>query len=213
MHSCLRINLKFGQLYLVGRSDTGDITEYGRKMLRIKALILMSVLLMCETVCLEQNCFQRNSGYPYLSGDALRFFADWRLSVQEYFSPKEVQLGDTIFVEHDYLPIFERDYLPNIAFPIVLLTPYCELNSDIPLPGIYESLAKCEKIESWFVIHLDRPTTEKIQPIPIGIVNSINKHGDTRLLSYYIEQSRNIEKNIYVFCNFRVGSNPAERIP
>ena len=104
----------------------GVIIKFGRKKLRVKKIIIIGILFICKAVYSEQNCLQRNSGYPYLSGDALRFFADWRLSVQEYFFPAEVQLGDTIFVEHDYLPIFEKDYLPEIKFPIVLLTPYCE---------------------------------------------------------------------------------------
>lgn len=182
-------------------------------MLKMSSLILTFVLLAWEPIYSEPNYFQRKSSYPYLSGDTFRFFADWRLSTQEHFSPEEVQLGDTIFVEHDYLATFERDYLPKISAPVVLLTPYCEFNSDIPLPGIYENLSESEKIGCWFVIHLDRQATEKIQPIPIGICNNIHAHGDTSLLSYYAKLSRNVEKNIYVFCNFRIGSNPTERMP
>jgi hypothetical protein len=95
----------------------------------------------------------------------------------------------------------------------VLLTPYCEDNSDIPLPGEYKACAEHEKVGCWFVIHLDRQATEKIQPIPIGICNNIHLHGDTQLLSYYIKQSKSVRKSIHTFCNFRVGSNPEERIP
>lgn len=196
--------------YFLGCTDN---TSKSGKMLRIKFMVLVFALLIGKVIFSENNYLQRKSSYPYLSGDTLRFFADWRLSTYECFSPEKVQLGDTIFVEHNYLTIFEEEYIPKIQSPIVLLTHYCESNSNIHLPMTYENLMKNKKIECWFTIHLDRQATEKTQPIPIGICNSINHHGDIRLLSYYIEQSRNIEKDIYVFCNFRAGSNFSERIP
>lgn len=160
----------------------------------------------------EASNLQRESSYPYLSGDTVRFFADWRLSREEDFQPEKVQLGDLIFIEHDYLPLFETDYLPKIESPIIVLSPYNE-HSDISLPGPHEKLAASEKIGCWFVVNIDQPPTEKIQPIPIGICNKIHPHGDTDLFSRYVKRPSISDKTIYVFVNFRFGSNPEERIP
>ncbi len=179
----------------------------------VQALFVLCIVLLSGAVQAEGSPLQRESSYPYLSGDTFRFFADWHLSTEEYFPPEEVQLGDIIFVEHNYLSAFEREYLSRIAFPVVLLTPYCEFDSDIALPGMYESLAESEKIGCWFVLHLDRPATERILPIPIGICNKIHAHGDIELFSNYVEQARDIEKIIYVFANFRLSSNQKEREP
>lgn len=169
-------------------------------------------LLFFVTIHVEGKKLQRESSFPYLSGDTLRFFADWRLLTDETFQPEEVQLGDTVFVEHNYLSLFESAYLPQIAFPIVLITPYCEYDSDIPLPGIYQTLTQQEKIGCWFVIHIDQSPTEKIQPIPIGICNKIHPHGNTELFEHFAKHAKETEKNIHVFVNFRLHSNLKERL-
>ena len=77
---------------------------------------------------------ERQSSYPYLSGDTWRFFANWRLSKnpQESFNPSKVKLGGTIFVAYDCFRRFYKDYLPKIRYRFVLITPNCESGTDNP---------------------------------------------------------------------------------
>ena len=168
-------------------------------------LLLNSALLFSK---------ERASSYPYLSGDTWRFFCDLVLSEHKGFNPESVEPGDTIFVEYDSLDDFKLHYLPAIKNKFILITPNCERGSDNPLPGRHTSLLDAETLAAWFLQNIDCEPTEKIIPIPIGLANCIWEHGNPDLLNHFIPISLNTPmegKNIFVYVNFALGTNPQER--
>lgn len=160
--------------------------------------------------------YERASSYPYLSGDTWRFFADWRLSRKESFNPKKVQAGDTIFVEYDLLKKFGRKYLPKIRQPFILITPNCESGTDNPQPGQFESFLASKKLAAWFVQNIDRPPSERIIPIPIGLANQVWPHGQISILDPMVSHAPlpgNETRDLFVYINFSIHTNRSTREP
>src|SRR3990167_2981706 len=58
-------------------------------------------------LCFSRFSVERQSSYPYITGDTWRFFCNWRLTVDETFDPQQIQKGDTIFVEYQLLKKFQ----------------------------------------------------------------------------------------------------------
>lgn len=161
-------------------------------------------------------CYERASSYPYLSGDTWRYFADWRLSKDEQFDPKDVQLGDTIFVEYDSLKRFGRKYLPKIKNRFVLITPNCESGTDNPQPGRFSNFLESKKIAAWFVQNIDREPSERVIPIPIGLANQVWPHGQVSILdpiSASAPPAGGEGRDCFVYVNFSVSTNIAARKP
>jgi hypothetical protein len=158
----------------------------------------------------------RASSYPYLSGDTWRFFADWRLSVNEEFEPTDVRLGDTIFVEYDLLKKFGRKYLPKIKNRFILITPNCESGTDNPQPGRFAQFLESNKLAAWFVQNIDREPSERVIPIPIGLANQVWPHGQLSLLDPMVAaappRGAN-ERDCFVYVNFSLTTNIAARKP
>ena len=116
------------------------------------------------------------SSYPYLSGYTWAHACDWALANPEYgntnyerFDPRDVQAGDTILVEYDSLETFAISYLPKIQHPVILISPNYGYHADNSLPGPFAYLLQNPKIAAWFVQNIDRPPTDRLIPIPIGV--------------------------------------------
>jgi hypothetical protein len=145
----------------------------------------------------------------YLSGYTWYYFSDWKLMGQDYggippqsFDPQLVKLGDTIFVDYTSLGRFASDYLPKINTKVILITPNYGYDADSPMPGPYAFLLEEDKIGAWFLQNIDRPSSEKLIPIPIGLANPIWAHGDTALLDRMIPRSlAKQDKSIFLYLN------------
>lgn len=113
----------------------------------------------------------REDQFPYLSEDTWYFHADHRLSPEETFDHEAVHLGDTILIEDfgcrlfETLADFEKNYLPKISQPIILITA----RTDFSMPGEFGHLAESEKIAAWFTQNLSVPESDKLIALPIGI--------------------------------------------
>lgn len=157
--------------------------------------------------------FERASSYPYLSGDTWRYFADFRLGGKEKFDPKDVQLGDTIFVEYDALKRFGRDYLPKIKNRFILITPNCESGTDSPQPGRFAYLLNFPQLAHWFVQNIDRAPSERVIPIPIGLANQVWPHGQVSVLEPLAKSVSKKARDCFVYMNFSLHTNRAAREP
>ncbi len=138
----------------------------------------------------EQISEERISSYPYLSGDTWRFFADWRLSKDEEFDPREVRLGDTVFVEYDQLKRFGRKYLPKIRNRFVLITPNCENGVDAPQPGKFACFLESDKISVWFVQNIDQSPSDRLVPIPMGLGNRVWSQGQLEVIDQIVTEAK-----------------------
>lgn len=157
-----------------------------------------------------------HSSYPYLAGDTWRAFADWRLSKDEAFDPKDVCLGDTIFVEYDLLKKFGRKYLPKIRHRFILITPNCESGTDNPQPGRFAHLLESKKLAAWFVQNIDQKPSERVIPIPIGLANQVWPHGQVSVLEPIASLAPprgGKERDYFVYVNFSVHTNESARKP
>ncbi len=177
-------------------------------MLRWILLILLPISIVCAK--------ERSSSYPYLAGDTWRFFCDWELSIYSTFDPAKVQLGDTIFCEHDSLSKFLESYLPYIQNKFILVTANSEQGGDDPLPGIHRPILESPMVYRWLVQNIDCEPTDKLIPIPIGLANTVWSHGDVSLLDFYIPNSleKRIESKLFLsYLNFSTSTNIASRYP
>lgn len=175
--------------------------------------VILWVYLLCFV---PLSSYERASSYPHLSGDTWRFFADWRLSKDEHFDPKDVRLGDTIFVEYDLLKRFGRKYLPKIKYRFILITPNCESGTDNPQPGRYTSFLDSPKLAAWFVQNIDREPTDRVIPIPIGLANQVWPHGQVSVLEpirKIIPKSGASERDCFIYVNFTLQTNASARKP
>ena len=160
--------------------------------------------------------YERASSYPYLAGDTWRYFADWRLSKDEQFDPRDVKLGDTIFVEYDLLKRFGRKYLPKIKNRFVLITPNCESGTDNPQPGRFSKFLAEERLAAWFVQNIDREPSERVIPIPIGLANQVWPHGQVSVLdpaALIAPPAGGEGRDCFVYVNFSVNTNESARKP
>lgn len=150
------------------------------------------------------------SSEPYISGYTWWHFCDWKLTHPDFgktthssFNPADAQLGDTLFVEYNCLEEFAADYLPKLKDKVILITGNYGYNGDMPLPGPYASILESDKIGAWFVQNIDRPPTEKLIPMPIGLASNYWPHGDDRLIDRMIPQAlANQERSIFIYLNF-----------
>lgn len=166
---------------------------------------------------LKPFCLQGESSYPYLSGYSWAFFSDWKMLNTDYgsgpvrFNPENVKRGDILFVDYNCLSDFAERILPKINDPILLITANYGTRADQPMPGPYASLLDDWRIAAWFVQNIDRPPTEKLLPIPIGIANKYWEHGDTSLFDTWVPQSlAKKERKIFCYLNYTLLPNRAD---
>jgi hypothetical protein len=145
----------------------------------------------------------------YLTGFTWYNFTDWRLTGRDYgwfppqsFDPEQVQLGDTIFLDWSCVEKFVNDYLPKIDTKVILITSNYGYGADDPMPGRFDFLLEDDRIGAWFLQNIDRPCTDKLIPIPIGMANSNWDHGNLALMERMIAHSlEKREKHQFFYIN------------
>lgn len=162
-------------------------------------------------------CLQGESSYPYLSGYSWAFFSDWKMLNTDYgsgpvrFNPENVKPGDIVFVDYTCLSDFAERILPKIKDQIILITANYGYGADQPMPGPFAFLLEKWQIIAWFVQNIDRPRSEKLFPIPIGIANKYWEHGDTHLFDEWIPLSlARKERPIFCYLNYTLLPNRLE---
>ena len=169
----------------------------------MKCLVLF--LILCSSLVAKQN---RESSFPYLSGDTFRAYADFIIDeTTQDFSFENVQSGDVIFVKTDYLELFFQEHHPRIAEPYVLITH----NSDRAIPGPFVSMLDDEKLLAWFGQNVEKCSHPKLHPIPIGIANKSWRHGNTEIFDIVSSKRAGIPKKHFLYLNFTIGTFVNER--
>src|SRR5207249_3631188 len=111
---------------------------------------------------------KRPGMYPYLAGDTFRIFCDHICDETDFnFNHKNVNKGDTIFVNTHFLEYFFKEIHPLIKNKYILITH----NEDIHVPGKFKYYLNDEKIFAWFGQNCDIENHPKLIPIPIGLEN------------------------------------------
>lgn len=108
-----------------------------------------------------------------------------------------------IFVYGDEIPFFFDNILQYLS-NITLITH----NDDNGIKESYLSYSKNPKIIRWFGVN-NEIYCDKIIPLPIGIANSMWKHGNIELLQKIVDKN-NIKDNI-LFFNFSSKTNKNKR--
>lgn len=165
------------------------------------------LLLLCFSICafgkLQQG--DRRPYLPYISGDAFRHMADHIYDETNLpFEPKSVKKGDVIFVKVDHVFYFLDHYHKEIANPYILITH----NGDNTVPGRCEHYLDDSKLIRWFGQNGDT-SHPKFTHIPIGMANRLYDHGNLELFDKLKDKA--VEKDILLYANFGVGTNPGQR--
>lgn len=149
----------------------------------------------------------RESSFPYISGDSFRAAADVVFDELDCSSPpSRVKRGDVVFVKTDYIEWFFSHIHPNISAPYVLVTH----NSDHHIPGPCKAYLADEKLLAWFGQNKEE-NHPKLHPIPIGIANRCWDHGNIDRMKELQKQIPNVQRTILLYLNFAEGTFPTER--
>ena len=163
-------------------------------MSRILFLIFSFLILFAEA-----NPINRNTSYPYISGDTFRLNCDFIFDeFDRSLSPSQVQDGHIIFVKTDYLRTFFSRVHPRIKAHYVLVTH----NSDFAVPGKFASYLDDEKLIAWFGQNVEGVSYPKLFPIPIGIANRCWNHGNIERIHNIQKQIPLVQKKTLLYMNF-----------
>lgn len=149
--------------------------------------------------CSYPNQQNRDTSYPYISGDTFRSFADHVYDeTMHHFFPKYVLEGDVVFVKTDYIDIFLSQYHPKIENPYILITH----NSDKGITKKYQKALDDSKILAWFSQNIEFDHS-KLHPIPIGIANQYWCHGNVKRVQKIFQKKLFLEKKYSLYMNFQ----------
>ncbi len=176
------------------------------------AFLCLNVTVFCFMPTDEAN---RQSSYPFITGDTFRSFCDWKLDEAATFNPSHVENGDIIFVSPNFIDRFFSDFEPKINARFVILTH----NSDEMMPGRYRYYLDNQKLIAWFSTNLSLPAHPKLFAIPIGFANRYWSyqgpwHGNPEVYKQAVRDgaffsNKKTDKLVYV--NFARGTNPTAR--
>src|SRR5207302_4478737 len=107
----------------------------------------------------------RNSSYPFISGDTYRAFADFIFDETQEDNLAFVKYGDIVFVKADMLHYFFDQPYKSIKNPFILITH----NSDFFAPSDHRDRLEDKKIIAWYASNPDLRNHSKLFPIPIGL--------------------------------------------
>jgi len=143
-----------------------------------------------------------------VSGDSFRAIADHIYDESDIsLLPLSVGLGHVVFVSTDMLDRFEREVLPFIKNPFILITH----NSDDHVDERHVALADNIKIHLWFAqnVVIKHP---KIVQIPIGLEN--RWYHNNGIVRDFIALARRLPvKKQRILYAFSVNTNKNERRP
>lgn len=138
---------------------------------------------------------ERSAGY--LRGENFRSFADHILDDSNAFNPNDIQDGDIIFIQTNFLPIFTREYQPHITKNYILITH----KSDWPLQGPCKDIINNPRVIAWFGTnpYFKHP---KLIPIPFGLFPEVS---DAEYEKYITSvQRKTPQKQHLAYMNFAV---------
>jgi len=152
------------------------------------------------------------SSFPYISGDTVRECCNHILDVTVKFDPKDVKLGDTVFVMVNFLEHFFDLYHPRITQKYILVTHHFFDESDDPVPGKFVSYLDDPKIMGWFSHNIDIKFHPKMHSMPIGISNAHYRPNNKKLFDEGIEKYKDkVHKNRLLFMGFTINTYAKER--
>ncbi|CAF0788524.1 unnamed protein product [Adineta steineri] len=151
----------------------------------------------------------RNSSYPFISGDTFRAFSDYVYDETRNDNLSSVKYGDIVFVKTDMLPSFFNSSFDSIREPFVLVTH----NSDDPATGRYVKYLRNPKILHWYASNLNVKNLQKISPIPIGLANTRWPQGNLDNITFAFKNYRKpwSQRTTFLYVNFAVGTNTVKR--
>ena len=156
------------------------------------------IQLLCDIWMGEHDDFRFNPVITAGPGEKKRVLTSWT-------DPFDNPDGGRLFCYGHRLPLFQ-ERLHLIKRPFVLVTH----NSDENVDGRYERIMNHPLLLKWYAqnVKVDHP---KVEVIPIGVANSMWRHGDTRAIHKAQASvcSEMKTENIYFF--FSVGTNRAAR--
>ena len=161
---------------------------------------------------------ERNSSFPFISGDTFRALAD-HVFDETTDSSKwndrmwEIGRGDIVFVctETQVMRSFFLNATFNrIAHPFVLITH----NGDESVPKVeHRWVLDDSRVLAWFTQNIDAHH-KKLFPIPIGLANTRWPHGKVGVFQKAFRTSRKpfSQRTTLLYVNFRVPTNPGVRL-
>lgn len=169
-------------------------------------IIQFLILAVCSFNILTGE--ERGSSAPYISGDSFRAYCDLIYDeLDRSLHPSQVKEGDTIFIKTDFFDDFFQQVHPNISARYIIVSH----NSDYHIPGKFAPYLDDDKIIAWFGQNLENCTHPKVHPIPIGIANKCWEHGNTKLINEIQQIETGLQKSIFLYMNFTVGTYKNER--
>lgn len=160
---------------------------------------------------------QRNSSYPFVSGDTFRALADHifdeTTEVDKWADRMwEIGRGDIVFLQSEKEMLqrfFSNNTFARILQPFVLVTH----NSDASVPPKeYSWVLEDQRVLAWFT---QNPNMEhkKLFPIPIGVANTRWRHGNVTAFkrAFYIHRKPFSQRQNLLYVNFEVSTNEKAR--
>lgn len=159
----------------------------------------------------------RNSSYPFVSGDTFRALADHIFDETTDVSKWpdriwEIGRGDIVFVQAEkemLAKFFFNDTFNRIRHPFVLVTH----NSDASVPpNEYQWVLYDKRILGWFTQNPSM-THAKLFPVPIGVANTRWPHGNVIAFkrAFYLNRKPFHQRKTLLYVNFQVGTNKEVR--
>ncbi len=154
---------------------------------------------------------KRPGMYPFIAGDTFRKFSDHIFDETDFdFKPETVKLGDSVFVNSNFLEPFFKYMHPLIQHKYILVTH----NEDISVPGKFHDYIEDKKIFAWFGQNCNLSNHPKLIPIPIGLENKHwGRHYDILISNLYSKNLDKKERTCFLYSNFNIDTNPKIRKP
>ena len=153
---------------------------------------LLFLCLLAMTLYVQGIHSHNRSSYPFISDLTFRTLANGN-------DTGRLRPGDIVFVDSLLsMENFFRNTHPRIKVPYILIT-----HSGWPsVPGKLARYLDDPKIIAWFTKNMDR-NHPKLHPLPIGLANKGQPHGNTDVIKKAIESapvptSRRTDKLVYV---------------
>ena len=152
---------------------------------------------------------ERNSSYPFISGDTFRAMADFVYDETRQDGLSTVKYGDVVFLKGDMLHMFFASPFDSIQNPFVLVSH----NSDFYVPREHHPRLNEKKILVWYGSNSDIRNHSKMIPIPIGLNNQRWEMGRLDPIQHAFHNYRQPwdKRKIRLYINFSLRSNVAER--
>lgn len=160
---------------------------------------------------------ERNTSYPFVSGDTFRALADHIFDETTDINKWadriwEIGRGDIVFVQSE-TKMLQRFLFNNtfshILHPFVLITH----NSDASVPPQeFKWVLDDRRILAWFTQNPNM-THEKLFPVPIGMANARWRHGNVTAFKHAFRTYRKPfnERTTLLYVNFQVETNKEAR--